>query len=259
MIHRLLDRISLRPTRHAIPAAGLGQEPLPLAEGAAELFTLSVPREGAEWHVLKFVGSSGRAENVTEHPFDAWPGESGSIYVANPPGYGRSPGRASLAGHLATARALYAWFSRRHPGQVPLLMGNSLGGAVALQLASEVPCRGIIVRDSPHLPAVIRSRYRFAPRLAGWFADQAASQLDALSAARQCEVPALFLSSRQDRIVPPACQDELMDAYAGPKRIVPLADADHMQPLQSEEVQQYLAALNWLRSASGIGFQPVMK
>ncbi len=250
MIPRLLDRISLRPTRYPIETDGLCRERLSVAECTVDLFALAVERDGPEWHVLKFVGSSGRAENLTEHPFDAWSATSGRIYVANPPGYGSSPGRASLAGHLATARALYAWYQRRHPGQVPLLMGNSLGGAVALQLASESPCRGIIVRDSPHLPAVIRTRYRFAPRLAGWFATQAEQQMDTLSAACRSEVPALFISSRKDRIVPPECQDELMAAYGGPKRIVHAPSADHMQPLGAEASREYLAALAWLQTAT---------
>ncbi len=200
----------------------------------------------AQLNVIKCVGSSGRAENISDHPFDYWTEFEGSLWIANPPGYGRSTGRASLASQLPTAQAVYGWVREHTAADRCLITGNSLGGTVAICLAAREECVGLIVRDLPDIRALIRYRYGKFGRAAMAFAQRVPESLDVQTAARQCHVPAIFISSRSDRMVPPKCQDEVINAYAGPKRVVPVAGADHMDPLNRTAEKEYLRALQWL-------------
>ena len=69
----------------------------------------------------------------------------------------------------------------------------------------------------------------------------------AISSAFAAAAPALFITARQDRVVPPSCQQQIADAYAGPKQVLYLAQADHHTPMSDEETEQYRQRLDWLR------------
>jgi pimeloyl-ACP methyl ester carboxylesterase len=62
-------------------------------------------------------------------------------------GYGRSEGTPNEAGVVADGRAARKWLAKRASvrEQDIVLMGESLGGAVAVALAAEVPARGLIL------------------------------------------------------------------------------------------------------------------
>ena len=203
--------------------------------------------KAARLTVIKCVGSSGRAENVSDHPFDCWTEFEGSVWIANPPGYGQSAGRASLASQLPTAQAVYDRARQQAAAERCLITGNSLGGTVAICLAARVACVGVIVRDMPDIRGLIQQRYGRWGRAASIFAERVPDSLDLPAAASQCHVPAIFVSSRSDRMVPPVCQDRVIEAYAGPKRVVQVVDADHMDPLHRAAESEYLSALQWLQ------------
>jgi hypothetical protein len=59
-------------------------------------------------------------------------------------------------------------------------------------------------------------------------------------------------SAGRDRIVPPRYQRLVIDAYAGPKQVVTVADADHVFTLSPDEAEEYLRALHWLRQRSTV-------
>ncbi len=65
-------------------------------------------------------------------------------------GYGRSDGEPDEEGLYADAEACYEWLKAEKdfaPQQI-FIFGRSLGGAVAIDLASRVPCAGLIVESS---------------------------------------------------------------------------------------------------------------
>jgi hypothetical protein len=53
--------------------------------------------------------------------------------------------------------------------------------------------------------------------------------------------------SMKYRTVPARYQQLISTAYAGPKQVVELADADHVFEMTADEQRRYGAALTWLR------------
>jgi pimeloyl-ACP methyl ester carboxylesterase len=213
------------------------------------LVTIGGSPRKADLYVLKLIGASGRAETAGTHPLDVWTDMAGEVWAANPPGYGRSSGRARLSSLLPTALAAFDYL-RTPAGDRPVLVtGRSLGGALALCLAALRPVAGLVVRDPPHLRDVILTRFGWPT---GWFPAAALAagvpeELDTTAAAQRCHAPAVFLTSARDRVVPPACQRRLLAHYAGEKQIVQFSQAGHLDPPLHHEQQTYLAALAWLR------------
>jgi fermentation-respiration switch protein FrsA (DUF1100 family) len=86
--------------------------------------------------------------------------------------------------------------------------------------------------------------------VAGPLAMGVPEEMDSTTAAAKIKSPAVFLSAQDDHTVPPANQQLVFDAYAGPKRIVTYAGG-HNDPWSAETRQQVQAALDWLWQAAG--------
>jgi fermentation-respiration switch protein FrsA (DUF1100 family) len=65
-------------------------------------------------------------------------------------GYGRSDGRPTEEGVYADTRAAFEWLveEKEIPAEDIILFGRSLGGAVAVDLATKVTCGGVVVESS---------------------------------------------------------------------------------------------------------------
>ncbi len=252
VIHWLLDRMTLKATDQPIAIGEASQHWLENAGERIACYEWDF-RQGKEPELLvvKFVGAAGRAENASPHPLDVWNDVPGIVVVANPPGFGNSPGSPRLATLVDWATATVDWTLHRWPNAPVLLHGISLGGAVAICVARRRPkqVRGIVVRDAPQLTGVIWQRFAwktgFLP--ARWAVRNVPSSLDVEAAGAECNQPAVFVHSTQDRIVPPRVQRQVIDAYAGQKRVIHLAQAGHYDPMLPQEVRQYHDALQWLK------------
>jgi pimeloyl-ACP methyl ester carboxylesterase len=208
--------------------------------------------DDADVFVLKFPGTGGRAERLNHSPLDAWLDLKGDVWSVNPPGYGGSSGQASLSKVANTADAVYAKIRAESGGRPLIVVGNSLGCIATLYLAANYEVDAIVLRNPPPLRQLIVGKH-------GWWnlwvgamlvSQQVPDYLCSISNAERSRVPALFVSSRKDTIVPPNYQVRVMRAYAGPKRIVRLREANHSTPLNSEEQRRYADRLRWLRSKS---------
>jgi pimeloyl-ACP methyl ester carboxylesterase len=118
-----------------------------------------------------------------------------------------------------------------------------------LYLAARHALAGLILRNPPPLREVMLARFGWWPLNPGvrLLARQVPSELCAIRNAASATAPAIFVTAQRDRVVPPRCQQQLVDAYAGPKQVLPLAQADHHTPLSDEETEQYRQRLDWLR------------
>lgn len=133
-----------------------------------------------------------------------------SILLFDYRGYGRSEGRPHEAGLIADGLAAQAWMAQRYqvPAEGLLLIGRSLGGAIAVATAAERGARGLVVFSSfhsmvdlagwhfPYLPLkmFLRNRYDSAARI------------------RATRCPLLQSHSEQDEIVPYAMGRRLFEA-----------------------------------------------
>ena len=131
-----------------------------------------------------------------------------------------------------------------------VVCGNSLGALSALYLAAREKFAGVILRNPPPLRQLIRVRFGwYSLGTCNWIAQQVPELLCPIENARRSRTPAVFISSRRDRVVPSQLQDQIYEAYGGESRIVRLVNADHgdlMTPQEAVEYQQYL---DWLRQS----------
>lgn len=250
-LSRLADRLILCPTTHWIPVDGKSRRTLVVEDDQIEIWTHRVRAEHTDdvaVFVLKLVGAGGRAERATDQPASFWPDVRAEIWAANPPGYGGSSGRASLQKLPAVATVVYDQLIERAAGRPIVVLGSSLGGVSALYLAAVRPIAGLVVRNAPPLREVILGRF-------GWWnlnigarliARQVPQELCCIRNARRASAPAIFVTSKRDRIVPARHQRLAIDAYAGDKRTLVLPNADHTTPMTEDEAEQYASLQNWL-------------
>src|SRR5262249_28235600 len=90
-----------------------------------------------------------------------------SVLIFDYPGYGRSEGRPSETGCYAAAEAAYNWLvEQKHiSGSQILFYGGSLGGGVAVELATHKSHRGLVlVKTFTSVPDVAHDVfYRWLP------------------------------------------------------------------------------------------------
>jgi len=159
-------------------------------------------------------------------------------------GYGRSEGAPSERGILDDARAARAWLARRTgvAERDIVLMGRSLGGGVAVDLAAEDGARGLVLASTfTSLPDVGAHHFRWIPTHV-----LMSLRLDSLSRIEQYRGPLLQSHGNADRVIPYELGVRLFEAAPGPKRFVTIANGAHNDP-QPESyhvaLDEFLAAL----------------
>jgi len=251
----LTDQIILEPSRGEIAVPHKRRVLLSHGEGHLEIWVhragLGSGTHKPDLYVLKFPGTASRAEDPTDLVDNCWPDLSVEVWTVNPPGYGGSTGTASLRNIPSMAsRALDEL--RRQTAQRPLVVaGGSLGCVSALYLAARHDVDGVLVENPPALREVIQARsgwWHFAWARAA-LARHIPEVLDSIRNAAETRVPAVFVVALQDRIVPAMCQRQIIDAYAGPKRVLDRPQAGHDTPLHQGDVQQLRALAAWLNQA----------
>jgi fermentation-respiration switch protein FrsA (DUF1100 family) len=121
------------------------------------------------------------------------------------------------------AMAAADWLAKE-TGAPQLYYGESLGSAVAMQLAQHIPPRAMIFEGAFDSAArMAQRRYPMFPS-----ARLIRDRWDSLSLAPDCPAPVLMLHGGQDKIVPLAHAERLFAALPEPKRFIRLADAGHV-------------------------------
>ncbi|WP_146389140.1 alpha/beta hydrolase [Allorhodopirellula solitaria] len=231
--------------------------------------------------LIKFPGTAGRAERSSPFPLNLVadqdgqtdpsraesPGNPAGHYEAwtwNPPGYGQSTGRASLVDLVPAAEAFATAVvrSRCGPDTQIWLCGNSLGCLSALSLAARpadwLPPEStadrcvLWLRNPPDLAnTILRVADRYASR--PWMRRLVAhlpADLSSIDNAAHCHLPAVFLMSEFDELVPPSIQQKIHDAYAGEHSVVTLTDLGHGGLIEEQHYPDIQAALSWLMEAA---------
>jgi uncharacterized protein len=140
-------------------------------------------------------------------------------------GYGDNPGHPSEDGLAADARAARAYLAER-PEVDPerlVYLGESLGAAVALRLATERPPAALVLRSPfASLAEVGRLHYPLVP-----VSLLLRDRYDSAARAGRLTAPLLVVAGGRDRIVPAGHSRRLFAAAPQPKRLVVLDGADH--------------------------------
>ena len=190
-----------------------------LAVDGATLKIWVVPRSGPR--ALIYFG--GNAEEVSWNLAGlaaAFPGHT--LYLVNYRGYGGSTGRPTEAALLADALAVHDYVRARQPRVA--VLGRSLGSGVAVFLASERPVeRLVLVTPFDSFVNVARAHYWFLP--VGLLLRD---RYEAVRRAGAVEAPVLAIIAEKDELVPRACSEALVAAFApGQARAVVIRGAAH--------------------------------
>ena len=148
-----------------------------------------------------------------------------NIFIFDYRGYGQSQGTPSEQGTYFDAKA--ALGSLRAKGDVPMnqivYYGRSLGGALAVELATQEPPYGLVLESSfPSVPYMARKANPFLPL---WRLLR--TKYDSAAKVPHLQVPLLQIHGDSDDTVPLEAGRALFEAANTPKEFYVIPGADH--------------------------------
>ena len=228
MISALLGSLLYFPERDIIstPAhAGLSYRDLEFEAGDGErLHGWWIDAQGeSRGHVLLCHGNAGNVGDRIAHA-ELLSAAGFDVMLFDYRGYGRSSGRPDEDGTYRDARAARTCLLDQRgadPDRV-VYLGESLGGAVAIELATAHPPAGLVLLSTfTSVRSVARKHYPFIPAA---LVPDAYPSIDRI---RELHVPLLVLHGDNDDIVPLEQGQALYDAAPGPKQMRVLSGAGH--------------------------------
>jgi fermentation-respiration switch protein FrsA (DUF1100 family) len=150
-----------------------------------------------------------------------------SVLILDYRGYGKSQGRPTERGLYRDADAGYDWLigTGYQPGQI-VVLGESLGSAVAVDLARRRPCAGVI------LECPFTSFSALAGTIVPWAGRLFASGFNSLRKIAGVHAPLLIIHGDQDTITPYAMGRALFEAANEPKSFWTVEGATHIDIVQ---------------------------
>jgi len=187
------------------------------------LVCLYLPKEKPRATILLLHGANGNASShgLWMHYLEYL---GVDILAVDYPGYGKSGGRPSERGCIDAVQAGYNWLVRvgRAPKNI-VVVGHSLGGGLAVELASRESLGGLVVINSfTSIREVAKSHLPGLP----WHHFMNTS-LDSKARIPYIKTPSVFIGSALDRIIPPEQMTELGHLSTAPKQEIMLVDAEH--------------------------------
>lgn len=170
---------------------------------------------GARWNVA---GSSGRIRRMQELGF--------SVLAIDYRGFGRSSaGLPSEATAAEDARAAWNWLAEQHPDKPRYIFGHSLGGAIAIDLARQVPDeKGTIVEGTfTSIPDVV-STFKW-----GWLpvSPLITQRFESIRKVADIGSPLLVVHGSDDSLIRPTLGRQLYEAAREPKQFVLVEGGSH--------------------------------
>ena len=145
------------------------------------------------------------------------------VFLVDYRGYGLSEGEPSENGLYRDARAVrLAAAERGFPPEEVVLFGESLGSAVAIDLAAEAACAGVVL-ETPFLSIAEMARVHY-PFVPGFLIR---SRYDNAAKISRVAAPKLFLVAERDEVAPPEQGRKLFELAPPPKTLYVIAGAGH--------------------------------
>jgi fermentation-respiration switch protein FrsA (DUF1100 family) len=194
-----------------------------VAEDGVRLHGWYVPHPQARCTLLIFHGNAGNISHRIDwiemlHELQA------SVLIIDYRGYGKSEGRPYETGLYRDAMAAYTWWREKSDGTGKLvLIGESLGGAVAVNLASRVAVDGLVLQST------FTSAWDMAKTLfpIGLLQPIARIHFDSAAVIGKISCPKLIIHGGSDEIVPFRLGLKLHELAAPPKEFYVVPGAHH--------------------------------
>jgi alpha-beta hydrolase superfamily lysophospholipase len=188
---------------------------------------------GARWNVA---GSAPRMRRMQELGF--------SVLAIDYRGFGKSsPGLPSEAMAYEDARAAWDWLAAKYPDSPRYIFGHSLGGAIAIDLASQVQDEaGTIVEGTfTSIPDVAASMKW------GWLplGPLITQRFESVQKVSRIGSPLLVVHGRDDALIRHELGHKLYEAAAGRKRFLLVEGGSHFSTM-AVGLPQYRQALREL-------------
>lgn len=238
-----------RPLGPGRPAPPFDQVDLKRRDGAAQFaWSMPAPDGGREapWLLYLHGNSATVASRTNLLRYEGFRALGLNVFAPEYRGYAGLPGSPSEGALTGDARVGYDYLrtALHVPPERIVIFGWSLGSAVAVSLASEVPSAGVILEGAPaSLVAIGERDYPWMPvRLVMRNPFESILRVDRIAA------PMLFLHSPEDRIIPIEEGRRLFAAAREPKTFVEvrgghIAAADVDQATYFGAVGRFLGVL----------------
>ena len=147
-----------------------------------------------------------------------------NVFIIDYRGYGRSEGSPSEEGLYMDASAAWDYLTRERkipPGNI-VIFGDSLGGAVAIELATKVEAAGLIVQSSfTSIKDMAAQVMPFVPTFI------LRTRMDSINKIARVRSPKLFIHSPADEMIPYRMGQQLYEAASQPKQFYEVKGASH--------------------------------
>lgn len=253
------------PQKHPIgewvPTEVLVQDAWMTAADGTRLHGWYVRHEAPKAHALVLHGNAGNVTLLAESLRILNRQHQLAVLALDYRGFGRSDGTPSEEGILLDARAARDWLAEKE-GIAPqdvVLMGQSLGGGVAVDLAAEDGCRGLVLASTfTSLPDVAQHHVPWMPMKL-----LMRMRMNSLEKIEQYHGPLLLSHGDADEVIPYEQGLALYEAAPGEKRMITVQGGKHndpqpdeyrqalddfvaqLPPLKTSSAQQPLPALDW--------------
>jgi fermentation-respiration switch protein FrsA (DUF1100 family) len=183
------------------------------------------PRDPAAGAVLLAHGNGGNLSHRGQFAADLRHTLGAGVLMFDYPGYGKSEGKPSEAACYAAAEAAYDWLTTeaKIPGNRIVLLGESLGGGPAVELATRHEHRALVLLFTfTSLPAVAKFHYPWLPTHSFM-----KYRFDNLAKIGQCRRPVFIAHGTADTVVPYSHGEALFAAANEPKEFLRVDGAGH--------------------------------
>lgn len=146
------------------------------------------------------------------------------VFIIDYRGYGRSEGQPSEQGLYKDARAAWDYLvnQRSITPQRIVILGKSLGGAPAIDLASQVAPAGLIIQSSfTSISDMASTIIPFFPSII------LRTKMDSVEKVKRVKCRKLFIHSPADEVIPFSLGRKLYEAAPEPKQFYEVANASH--------------------------------
>jgi uncharacterized protein len=186
-----------------------------------------VQREGSPLATLFLHGNAGNITNRAPRIQEIVAAGS-SVLMLDYRGYGKSSGRPSEQGLYRDSEAGFAYLlGKGYRAEQIILHGESLGTAVAIDLASRRPCAALI------LEAPFTSASDVAGTVVPFVGPLLVRTYNSLPKIRSIRVPMLFMHGDRDEVIPLRLGQELFAAAQGSKTFWVIPGAGHNDILET--------------------------
>ena len=192
-----------------------------------------IPAPAARVTVLLLHGNAGNISDRLEK-IQILRAVGAEVCIIDYRGYGRSAGTPNDAGTYRDARAAYDYLTKTlHRSTHNIVVyGESLGSAVAVELATQAPVGGVIIEEAfTSVPDVAQKLLKILP--VRWLVR---NRYDTLHKISRLSAPLLIFHSRQDEMFPYQYAERLLAAAPEPKQLVELHGGHNDAFWESQDV-----------------------